>query len=207
MTMKNPTKKLILSDADGVLLNWEDGFVKYMKSFGFEMKRNDVYNLGTAFGMPYEEAMKYAMAFNETEIFNNLEPYKDALEWVPKLAEKGFKFAIISSMSVDPVIRIHRIKNLRRLYGSCIEDMHGLNPTDDKQRVLSLWGDSGLFWLEDHFKNASAGHEEGLRPILVDTAYNAHYQTDLFPRTSRETPWADIYRIITESYDGWESAS
>jgi len=194
-------KKRILSDADNVLLAWDDAFNEYMQSLGYTLNDGweNKYSLSERFGLEHDFCLQLAMEFNDSEYFRNLPPYKDAQQWVKRLGEEGYEFVIISAMSVDPVTRILRTKNLRRLFGDCIKDVHGLNPTDDKQRVLELWAGSKLFWLEDHFKNAVAGHEVGLRPILIDTGYNAHYHTDLFPRTSRDTPWADIYKIITEA--------
>ena len=63
------------------------------------------------------------------------------------------------------------------------------------------WADSKYFWIEDHMRQAEAGHEAGLRTILIKHPYNKHYYTDLFPIVSYETPWKEIYSIITAEYN------
>jgi hypothetical protein len=62
------------------------------------------------------------------------------------------------------------------------------------------WADTGYFWIEDHMRQAEAGHEAGLRPLLINHPYNHHYGTDLFPKVSFETPWAEIVNIVRNEY-------
>src|SRR5690606_12664560 len=90
-----------------------------------------------------------------------------------------------------------RIENLNNVFGSDAflhDKMKCLNPHESKLFYLKEWQGSNLFWLEDHFMHAEAGHEVGLRSILINNPANAHYQTDLFPRVYT---WKDIYEIVT----------
>ena len=70
-----------------------------------------------------------------------------------------------------------------------------------KYDTLGRWSGSGYFWLEDHMRQAEAGYEQGLKPILFSKPYNRHYSTDLFPTVSEVSPWKDLYQIIERQYN------
>lgn len=196
-------ERLILTDADGVLLDWLGEFTDHMIELGHQpVPEADIYyNLGKRFDMCQLDALEIGTRFNESTKMRNLRPYKDAVKYVKLLSEQGFKFVVISSMSDKDLSKAYRMENLRNLFGDCMIDLHGLHPSEDKQRTLLEWADRDLFWIEDHFKNAVAGHEVGLSPILVSNEYNQKFKTDLFPATSIEEPWKEIYDIICEKYN------
>lgn len=195
-------EKVILTDADGCLLDWSKAFDRYMHRQGYVRvpDTDDQYSLGRRFGISEHESYKLAKRFNESRHIKYIEPYKDAVEYVKKLHNKGFMFIVVSSLSDHTNAKAYRFENLKEVFGDGIfqnNHLHCLATGIDKQDTLERWGDTGYFWIEDHFKNAEAGHEVGLRPILIDSPYNRHYQTDLFPRVDEHNPWRDIYEIIT----------
>jgi FMN phosphatase YigB (HAD superfamily) len=158
------------------------------------------------YDMTFDEVTDCVREFNEGPLIAELEPYRDAVEYVEKLAERGFRFTMITSLSDHPDAYEHRAHNIEVVFqesigpGEVFEELICLPIGASKQHVLSQWGGTGLFWIEDHFKNAEAGHEVGLKTLLVDTEYNRHYQTDLFPRLDIDHPWRDAYNHIIEHY-------
>lgn len=197
-------EKLILTDVDGVLLNWNDSFCAWMEKQGFPFipgtereysieKRHE--------NVTFTQARELIEEFNTSDELRNLNPNKDALEYVTLLAKEGFRFIAVTAVSDDPVAKINRNHNLLEVFGDVFDEVHCTPLGESKQMILrENWGGTGLFWIEDHFKNAEAGYEEGLRSVVVDTPYNSHYKTELFPRVDAEKPWENIHKLVHDLY-------
>jgi beta-phosphoglucomutase-like phosphatase (HAD superfamily) len=197
-------EKIILVDVDGVLLDWNAGFCNWMDKQGFPFipgteheyaieKRHE--------NVTFTQARKLIEEFNTSDELRTLQPNKDSQEFVAKLVDEGFRFIAVTAVSDDPVAGINRRYNLEQVFGDIFDEIHCTPLGESKQVILrENWGGTGLIWIEDHFKNAEAGYEEGLRSVLVDTPYNRHFMTDLFPRVDAEKPWADIYKIVHDLY-------
>ena len=132
--------------------------------------------------MREHDMIEIVSKYNASRHIKHLEPHKDAVKYVKMLHEEGFSFVVISSLSDEFNAQAYRYENLCSLFGDDVfhtKDIHLLKTGQDKQELLEdKWGDFGYFWIEDHFRNAEAGHEVGLRSILIDSSYNRHYQTD-----------------------------
>ena len=61
-------KKIILTDADGVLLDWEYAFDVWMQQHGFNKVEggNLKYNIGKRYNIDYEQGKKLIKMFNES---------------------------------------------------------------------------------------------------------------------------------------------
>lgn len=198
----NTRQKLILTDVDGCLVDWNTAFEKFAISKG--LKRLEAtdhhYNLGLRFDATHEVMRGLVEEFNDSEHIATLEPLPGAVEYVSKLVKEGFRFVAITSLSDAPCALKYRTENLHSIFGDVFDEIICLQIGSAKGHVLERWADSGFFWLEDHFSNAEAGYEVGLKTILVSAPYNAHYRTDLFCRTSMKNPWRDIYSWIMFEY-------
>ena len=187
-------EKTILTDADGVLLDWNYAFELWMSERGYFMTGpRDVYEREVAYEMPRPEMRKLISHFNSSAAIGFLPPLRDAMYYVRKLAiEHGYVFRCITSLSKDKYACHLRTKNLKMLFGKrTFEEFVYLDTGADKDEALSEYKDSGCFWLEDKIQNAQAGARAGLNPILVAGDFNV---TDEFPRYWK---WKDIYNHIT----------
>tara|TARA_B100002019_G_scaffold132709_1_gene114104 strand:+ start:2672 stop:3268 length:597 start_codon:yes stop_codon:yes gene_type:complete len=187
-------EKTILTDADGVLLDWNYAFELWMSERGYFMTGpRDVYEREVAYEMPRPEMRKLISHFNSSAAIGFLPPLRDAMYYVRKLAiEHGYVFRCITSLSKDKYACHLRTKNLKMLFGKrTFEEFVYLDTGADKDEALSEYKDSGCFWLEDKIQNAQAGAKAGLNPILVAGDFNV---TDEFPRYWK---WKDIYNHIT----------
>lgn len=196
-------KKLILTDCDGVLVNWNSGFHEFMKKKNI-VKVPDTdgeYSLSIRYGLSTKQKREFVKEFNESSHIEHLEPFADSVNYVKLLSKLDFRFIVISSLSDDPTARKYRVKNLTKIFGNVFDDIICIEMGSNKFNTLINWADTGYFWIEDHMAQAEAGYEVGLRPILIEHSYNKHYQTDLFPKVSHQHPWQDIFKIITEKYD------
>ena len=185
-------------------LDWLAGFEPWMEQRGCPRRTGTDHEWNISkrhHNVTYDQAMDCVHQFNHSDHMRSLKPYKDSVEYMTKLAKEGFKFIAVTSMSDDSTAKLNRAYNLRELYGDIFLELHCLKVGESKQQILSdNWGGSGYMWLEDHFKNAEAGHEVGLNPILVSTTHNEHYTTDLFPRVDAEQPWKEIYKLAQSHY-------
>lgn len=195
-------EKIILTDCDGVLVKWEEAFDAFITSKGYPRIPNTEteYSMASRYGISMKKALEYIKEYNESPAIAEIEPFADSVEYVTKLASDGFRFIAVTSLSDHPDAKKHRTQNLKNLFGDVFDDVVCLEMGASKAHVLTRWVDSGYFWIEDHMRQAEAGHEVGLKTILINHPYNTHYNTDLFPKVSYETPWKEIYNIISNQY-------
>lgn len=196
-------KKLILSDCDGCLLDWNKGFENFMKSKGLpKLPNTDThYSIALRHGITMHQSHEFIREFNEGSYIENLEPLADSVEYVSKLVSEGFRFTIITSIGDSSLAKIYRTKNLINVFGDIFDEINCLPMHASKSYELSKWEGTGYFWIEDHMRHAEAGFEAGLRSVLINHPYNTHYNTDLFPFVSCKNPWKEIYKMVHKVYN------
>ena len=193
-------KKLILTDADGVLLNWEWAFSTWMDQHGFRKVEGGEfnYNIGERYNIPHDQARKLIHIFNESAAIGFLPALRDAVYYVKRLHEEhGYTFHCITSLSKDPNASKLREMNLAKLFGEDVfEKVVCLDTGADKDDALIPYKNSGLWWIEDKIKNAELGANLGLRTILVEHGFNMHYY---HPDIYKVKNWKEIYELITQT--------
>jgi hypothetical protein len=188
--------KLILVDADGVLLNWEFAFDTWMnehghhKQDGYQFK----YDIGKRYGIEKDVGKKLIKTFNESAAIGFLPPLRDAIHYVRKLHEEhGFVFHCITSLSLDKNAGRLRRMNLEKLFGDTVfEEIVCLDTGADKDQALEKYRGSGLTWVEDKIDNAEVGKALGLNSIIVEHGHNMDYAGDI-PVVKN---WKQIYEMI-----------
>lgn len=195
-------EKIILTDADGVLVDWNSGFDKFMMSKGFPRKPNTEadYNISVRHGLSSHQSHEFVKEFNESRNIADLKPFADSVDNVLTLANLGFRFIVITSLSDHPDAQEYRTLNLKGIFGDIFDEIRCIKMGASKANTLRLWEDTGYFWIEDHMRQAEAGYEVGLKTVLINHPYNIHYTTDLFPKVSYETPWAEIVNMVRNEY-------
>jgi beta-phosphoglucomutase-like phosphatase (HAD superfamily) len=192
-------KKLILTDADGVLLDWEWAFNVWMQEHGFEevpgSKLN--YDMSMRYGIPKEQVKKLIRLFNESAAIGFLPALRDAMYYVKRLHEEhGYRFHCITSLSLDPNAQKLREMNLNKLFGtSAFERIVCLDTGADKEEALEEYEGTGCYWLEDKIENAEAGYRAGLRSLLVEHGHNMHHYHEGITIVKN---WKEIYQLITD---------
>ena len=191
-------KKLILTDVDGVLCDWEWAFNVWMQEHGFEevpgSKLN--YDMSMRYGIPKEQVKKLIRIFNESAAIGFLPALRDAMYYVKRLHEEhGFRFHCITSLSLDPNAQKLREMNLNKLFGTTVfERIVCLDTGADKEEALSEYEGTGCYWLEDKPENAIAGYRAGLRSLLVEHGHNMHHYHEGITIVKN---WKEIYQLIT----------
>lgn len=193
--------KVILTDCDGVLLDWEKSFHEWMSERGHETVRNDfsqMYKMSERFNMSYEESRKHVRIFNESARIGYLEAFRDSRWFVRLLHQRyGYDFICITSLSTDPYAKKLRQANLDRLFGrGTFRELVCLECGADKDEVLAEYAERYPFapWVEDKPQNADAGLRVGLKSILLSHPHNFEYEG----LATVLEDWREIYEYVTD---------
>lgn len=191
---------VILTDCDGVLVDWEAKFTEWMVRQGYGVINDKAYNVGERFGknrygLSKEVSRELIKYFNESAAIETLRPFRDAIKYVRKLHEEhGYVFHVITSLSTDTDAGRLRRRNLELLFGPTVfEKIVCLECGADKDEALANYKNSGSFWIEDKPENADVGSGMGLNSILLEHSHNMSYTG---PAKLLKT-WKDIYSYIT----------
>lgn len=187
--------KVILTDCDGVLLNWRVAFIEWMKDRGHKIQNEGIYDVSVLFGMEYAEGRKYVRQFNESANIGHLPPLRDAIKYVKKLHEEhGYVFHVITSLSRNPYAGELRTRNLKKLFGETpfVKFVY-LDTGEDKDIALSDYIGKNYLWVEDKIENARVGHNLGLDSVVMKHEWNEEGCPSAYPLMNN---WKDIYHYL-----------
>jgi len=191
--------KVILTDCDGVLLNWEASFTTWMAQKGYNKIDADEYDVAKSYGLSKAESKPLVRQFNESAWMRYLPALRDARSGVAKLIEAGYEFVCITSLSLDENAKKARVRNLQAIFGEDVFKMENVVCLDtgaDKDEALAEYAGLGLWWIEDKTENAKLGVAMGLNTILVNHGHNQDCDNTNIKRVAN---WAEIVSIVTNS--------
>lgn len=186
-------EKIILTDVDGVLLNWDKGFDKWMKEKGYKKYSNKNYDVASNYKISKVDSRKIIKVFNESSEVRFLEAFKDSVKYVNKIKEKGYKFHCITSFGDNLYYQKLRKINLRALFGDCFEKFIFLDVSERKDKVLKAYEDTGYYWIEDKLENAIDGLNLGLKSILIKHEYSINIENKSLIVVNN---WSEIFSLI-----------
>ena len=201
----------ILSDCDGVLLDWNTAFEKWMK-FHFEqvVQNRTEYNIVHRY--PESDLTQYLYThhslylprlFCNSSRIGSLKPLRDSVLYTRKLYEEfGITIDVVTSHSTDPESVRLRHENLKRHFGDAIDRIITLDTGAPKDEALKEWEGTGLIWVEDVPQNAVLGAELGLTTWLMDQEYNTDFKPENNLNIRRAYWWKDIYDYVKEQIHG-----
>jgi hypothetical protein len=187
--------KLILTDIDGVVLNWVDGFHDWMQDKGYtKIPSNDYWIESCYQDMTSEQGNSLVVEFNSSNRIIGLDPVRDAVTGIAKLTAAGYTFHAITAMGECDHIKRQRRINLDTLFGTGVFTDLTLTPVaGDKVTPLSQYAQSGKYWIEDTVQHATLGLKLGLTPLLMDHVYNKECDVVGIKRVNC---WDDICDLI-----------
>lgn len=191
-------ERLILTDCDGVILDWNARFHQWTLARGYQLSPNgnEQYRIGIRYGISIDQGRALVREFNNSSTIGFLPPYKDSLYYMDLLYRKhGYRFAVITSLSLDPYSQELRRQNLYNyLDKQMFESIECLDTGSDKDHALEKYRDTGCYWIEDSILNARCGRDLGLNTFLMEHSHNR----TRCPDGVRLVPnWAAIYNHIT----------
>ena len=189
-------EKVIITDVDGVLLDWTHTFRGWMKTKGYNVINPEEYRINVQYDIHRELAKQYIRAFNESADIAFLTPHLDAIKYVRKLHEEhGYVFHVVTSQSNNKNAQNLRIQNLKNVFGDTVfEEFTILDTGADKNDALKKYRGSGCYWIEDKPENAEVGVDLGLEGILMEHDHNKDY-LNVNIKTAKN--WKEVYNIIT----------
>ena len=186
-------KNLILTDVDGVLLDWETAFHDWMEMKGFVRGAISSYEMHLVYNERKDVVKQLVKEFNSSAWMCCLNPLRDAVWGVEQLAAKGWRFGVITSLSLDPYAGKLREENLKKHFGDVFEFVQCLDTGADKDEALLPYKDSGLYWIEDKPENAKLGADFGLNTFMLRHEHNATFHYDGVKNVDN---WAQIVNSI-----------
>ena len=194
------TNKLILTDSDGVLLDWEWAFSVWMQERGYTLAQGGKmsYNLHLHYNeLEEKDTAAVVKQFNESAAIGFLPAFRDSAYYVKRLYEEhGYRFRVITSLSLDKNAKKLREMNLNKLFGDAIEQVICLATGADKDEALAPYKDSGLFWIEDKYSNYELGLSLGLNSLLMVHGYNMNENPK---KGTTVHNWKEIYELVSKS--------
>ena len=190
--------KIILTDCDGVCLDWEYGFHTWMETHGHKLVNKDLYSVAKQYDMDQDAAKRQVEIFNSSASMGFLPPLRDAQYYMKLLAEKlGYRFVAVTSLSNDESAQKLRTCNLKKLFGNdTFVEYHYLGCGDDKDEILLQLANKyeGSIWVEDKYINAEVGADAGFDSLLMEHGHNLNYTGD--DRVSIVRNWEEIYKYV-----------
>ena len=191
------SNRIILTDVDGVLLEWENHFTKWMISRGAKLKNEfkAEYDMQRRFVDATEDIKLAIREFNKSAWMGTQPPMPESQTWIKLLHAEGWTFIPISSQTSDIPAQELRKRRLEELFGEyAFYNFHILETGQDKDDILAEFHGTGLWWIEDKWTNALAGLKYGLKPLFINHPYNQEYS---HPDITRVNNWQDIHKIVT----------
>ena len=190
--MDNANHQKILSDVDGVLVNWEDAFTSWMSKQNFTVVKEKEYNQYTRYGITKEESDALVTRFNDSAWIGWLRPLRDATDYVPELAKMNYHLECITSLSSDHYASELRKLNLFNHFGTNVTKTRCIGQGQDKDDILKEY-EPGHWWIEDKPRNCDAGLNAGPKVILINHDYNKWYDN---PDVIRVNNWKEIIELL-----------
>ncbi len=190
-------QKYILTDIDGVVLDWEEGFSVWAEHHGHEKVEGYQfkYSIGDRYGLTHQQGNQMVKTFNESAAIGFLPPLRDAQFFIKKLHEQHrYKFIALTSLSLDPYAHALRERNLKKLMGDAFAKVICLDTGADKDEALERLAKKykGCYWIEDKPVNLHAGVKVGFKGILMEHGHNMNIKVDGMIAKN----WEDVYNHI-----------
>lgn len=165
-------KKTILTDCDGVLLNWLSGLPAFLEELGHDTQHLRTLLEGNQFVPFYDlfqvdntdDALAMMDRYHQSEHLTRLpEMEPGASESINRLSEE-YDIIVVTSFSENKQAHRNREENLHLRYGNAITDLVCLPFSADKTEALKAIARrcDAKIWLDDQIKHVHHGANAGI---------------------------------------------
>lgn len=187
-TAKYQKEKIILTDIDGCVLDWNLSFHDWMKSKNVNRLNNTSAMIEDQYDLPVSEVRSLIREFNNSDNISKLPSFLDAEIYLKKLYNLNYRFICITSIGNTETIKENRIKNLKNLFGNTMFlEFVFLKTYESKETVLLEYCNKGLYWIEDSRSQYEIGRNLGLVSFHLDV---------LQKNNDSVSSWEEIYKKI-----------
>jgi len=196
----------IITDVDGVLLDWFNGFERWIVDVKGIKPLHDTtpskYALTDKYPLTSKEIVDYIAEFNSSEYFSQLKPVDGSIEFLSMLLlDKTKNIVWLSSGATEGKEEEcfdMRAKNLKECFGV---DMPGtlLPMSAKKDECLKKYKEEfgyDMVFIEDSLDHAKTAIKLGIKTILLGYSYNTtHYSSKLLYKAKN---WSEIYSAVAK---------
>ena len=163
------SNRIILTDVDGVLLEWEHHFTKWMLQRTLFDERGaryhphrllpdkqNTYEMDERFGVTKDEIRKLIREFNRSAWMGTQRPMLESQTWVKLMCAEGWTFIPITSQTSDIPAQKLRKKRMGELFGDHVfTNYHILGTGADKDGALAEFHDTCLLYTSPSPRDAT----------------------------------------------------
>lgn len=189
------SKKLILCDVDGVLLDWTSRLPHYMQELGQAVEpairlhaTGEFTPLTEVFDMDREQELEFIRSYNRTGHLSQLTAYRDALLYVKSLSE-DYDFVAITAIGTDESIIQARTENLEFWYPGIFKDVVCVGVQESKFDALSKYSRS--IFIDDQPRYVDEAIRAGHIGVRLKRRVNDAPHQGFNPRN-----WAEVNDLI-----------
>lgn len=197
MTTKNTTK-IILTDIDGVILDFAKTFAEFILDVKGETIITEDY-FKQKRERAYEDHQKIVAEYTVSDHFKNLEAKPCALEVLNDLRKEGWRFIAITACDTEHPEQCvktaynNRMENLEKYFPDVFEDMHFSPWSTGKGEILKRYAPT--WWIDDRADHAHDGHEAGHKAIIM-RGEDPHVEANNHANLPIVDTWHEIKALI-----------
>lgn len=189
--------KTIITDIDECVLSWHSGF----QDFIIEKGITPAYDISKCPNLeewlndiPNSEVRQLIEEFNTSPRIAQLKVGYMSEVYIPLLHAEGYDFIALTSCGRSDITVNGRIENIERYFPDIFSDIICIDLGESKLPYLEKLPQDAI-WVEDKYKNAIMGIEQGHQCFLMNHTHNEQYDD---PRIIRVDNWEDIHESIHE---------
>lgn len=171
--------KLILTDIDGVVLDWLGSFYNYLTDMNIAYNDSILENLIDQHVEKFQKSSYY---------FGCLKTCKKSEIFLKKIHRLDYRIIAITACGTDDIIKNFRKNNLYQHFGNLFDDILFVNVHDSKQPYLQNF--ESAIWIEDNYHHYLTGLNCGHKSFLIKHPYNENHCADFVQ------DWQEIYEKI-----------
>lgn len=156
-------KPVILTDVDGILVQWASGLPYFAQDYGIDttnilkvITENVFMSPGQMFRCNEELGLKLMTEYNNSKYIKFLTGYTDAIEVINRLKDK-YEFVAITALGTTDQALFNRLYNLNSLFPNAFSDI-----------LLVNYGESKT----PHYLDVKVKHTKNLLCFVDDLAHN-----------------------------------
>lgn len=183
-------KLTILTDVDGVLLNFVKGFAEFLKSKSLfkeeldsEIQGNKYFDLKDLIILDCPiECESLINEFYSSEYVGQLKEQQEGLRNIIKSLSNEFNLICITCIGTSDHLKEQRRINLINVFGDHFEEIHCINLNDSKEEfIFDLSKRYNVFtYIDDRLKHINESINAGIKPILFTQGHKHTENSDDF---------------------------
>ncbi|MFA5489882.1 MAG: hypothetical protein WC284_11785 [Candidimonas sp.] len=149
----------LLTDVDGVLLDWVGGFERYARELYDTNHSMGEKTVSEWLRCTETEEHHIVTNFHQHEKFSQLDAYDDAVDILKSLHYHGWTIIAITACGDDPQTKQLRQSNLQKHFGDIFDDLICTPVHGSKDEALKKFSPS--YWVDDMHHHVISGRKHG----------------------------------------------